>query len=202
MAETQTEEGHRKYYPYAPADAGSARNLLIYTGEVVKVYGNDSPPPNASQFAPPAAMPGRVAYFDGRGWLTALDIRQMTLAQRQRLTIAALDERFRINVDSLTAGYTEQEKFTWAAQEAEARAYKAGAEASYLLRTLASANNYTVDHLCDRVILKADMFRQLCSDVLAKYQRTKNKIEAATTAEELPTLTVQDFHRMVMFVTM
>lgn len=185
----------RRCYPFARMNETFGRNLLVYTGLIQSLGPVEPVPVTASVFAPPRTLPGYCAYWTGHGWFNSMDLRTMTLDQLKKIAAAALDERFRVNAESLSRGYTDAEKWTWASQEADAKAYQATGMATYLLRALAGANSYTLEELCQRILVKADIYRQRYSDLLALYQATQKKIDLALVPDTLPPLTLDDLHR-------
>lgn len=187
----------RRCYPFVQMNPTYGRNLQIYSG-LIRTLGPLEPvPDNASIFQPPTAPVGSVVYWAGHGWAIAVDVRTLPLARLSALCVAALDARFKLNTDSLSQGYTSAEMWTWASQENDARAFLATGVNTYLLRQLAAANNYTVEILCQRILAKAEAYRAAYSDVLAMYQNTKNTLQAATTADQLPPLNFADLRRVL-----
>lgn len=189
---TNSSDGFRLYYPYKSVRFPYTEELNIYSGTPVQVLGNDAPPAMALQHKPPTVTPDQYVYFDGYGWVVGLNATLLTLQQAQGLLASKLDTKLSQNVRSLSAGYTEQERYTWPFQEADARAYKAGAEATLLLRSLASGQDLRVDALADKVLSKAQIYRDHYAQVLAQYQRARKRVEKATSLDQLPLLTQKD----------
>lgn len=188
-------DGFRVAYPYAPVPSPSAVNLLAYTGEPVRLEGLAPVPPNSVLGPiPPIALGGKVTYYDAprNAWVIAKDIRTVDLAQHKAILLAQLDKTFNGQAASLSATYTEAERYTWQFQEADALAYQKTKQLTPLLQMLASANDYPVDVLCERILIKATVYRKAYAQILAEYQAEQNRIRRVPDVSQLRKLTLAD----------
>lgn len=186
----------RLAYPHV-AMTGVAANLRMYSGTPVELGAEDTMPENSSGFQPLTPPEGYVVYFDGVGWVTALDIRNATLAQLQTALAADADRKFAEAADTLTKGYTSAEQKSWAQQVAEANTVIGGGT-STLLNVLASARGLDVKVLAQKIVDKATAYDTAYGQLLGTCQATKDKIAGAKTLDDLPPV---DSVEVVRFMT-
>jgi len=89
-------------------------------------------------------------------------------------------------MNTLIGSYPEREISSWPQQEKEARAYLADpAAVTPLLDALSTARGVTKDALAQKIVAKADAFAAAAGALIGKRQALEDKINAATTIEEL-----------------
>jgi len=174
------------YYPYVEVKLANGSAFNIYSGTPVTA---SAQPASAVKWKPRDANAGYASYYDGTGWVQRIDVRTLTLAQLQKLCIGMAQQSYESAMDELTTGYTPSEKQSWAHQMTEATLVLSGGE-SALISTLAQARGQTVMSLAQKIVSKGTTLSSASTAALATLQKARTQINAATSIEGLPVLTL------------
>lgn len=152
-----------------------------YTGKTVKA---STCPANGARFEPKLVQ-GTTPWFDGVGWRALPDLRSpdLPLSAAKSRALSALEKRKFSEPDAYPPG----ERATFDAQYAEAQVVSSGGEAGPYLTAIAAATGEKVTDLAKKVLAKRKTYDEAMAKFGAEVQAMRNRIEAATTAEELPT---------------
>lgn len=113
---------------------------------------------------------------------------ELTAAKTRKL--AQLKSAADAEVAPILAEYPEVEIKTWDSQEREARAWTADNSATTpTLTGISEVRGKSISHLADKVIKKADHYRNIVSAVAGKRQALADAVGAATTVAEVEQIT-------------
>lgn len=185
----------RYAYPYKKL-TGIASNLLVYTGEPIKLEDDEEIPANASQWKPQITE-GRCAYFDGFGWRAGPDISEVSLEKLKKVIAKRKLHEFTESVDSLNSEYSKAESQSWGDQLAEAKKIIADGYTpgnTPLIEALAEARKIDKLDFARKVIDKNAEYQAKYAILLAEFQKERDMIEKAKSANKLPLLTLEDLH--------
>lgn len=179
------------YYPYAPLVRGKTK-LLAYTGTPVTVDRGAEVPANASVWRPGVCGDGMVPYFDDGAWHIGHDITVLTLDQMKGFALSAVTRAFEHTAASLVGTYSPAEQKSWGQQVTDAQAVLAGSAESPLLNALAKARGLDVKDLAQKIVDKAAAYATSYAEALATFQAARDAIDAATTVDDLPALSLDE----------
>lgn len=109
-----------------------------------------------------------------------------SLAQAKSRKLAKLKAAADAEVAPILAEYPEVEIKTWGSQEREARAWAADNNAATpTLSGISQTRGKSISYLADKVIQKADDYRDIASAAAGKRQALADAVEAATTVAEV-----------------
>lgn len=183
----------KTYYPYKDVVVGKT-TLQAYTGTPVTVAVDAEQPSNTLQWAPTVtSSAGVLVYVDNAAWHVGQDITKLTLQQVQDLCLLKTQRTFEDASFALTSSYSAQEQKSWQQQVVEASGLIAGTiKNPTLLTALATARKLDVKALAQKVVDKNNAYIANYSAILATFQATRDAIQAATSIDDLPALTVDD----------
>lgn len=185
----------RYAYPYKKLK-GVAANLMVYTEEPIKLDDGEEIPEYASQWKPQNTE-GMKAYFDGFGWRSGPDISDVSLDKLKSVIGKRKLREFIEKVDLLNAGYSGAEKQSWNQQLSEAKSLIAngfGVDPTPLIDALAYARGIDRLDFARKIISKNDEYQAKYAELLAEFQKERDMIEKAKTANKLPLLEIEDLH--------
>lgn len=186
----------RYAYPYKKLK-GVAANLMVYTEEPIKLEDGEEIPEGASQWKPQNAE-GMKAYFDGFGWRAGPDISDVSLDKLKSVIAKRKLKEFIEKVDSLNAGYSNAEKQSWSQQLSEANSIVendyASVDKTPLIDALASLRGIDKLDLAQKIIAKNSEYQAKYAEILGEFQKERDIIEKAKTANKLPLLEIDDLH--------
>lgn len=185
----------RYAYPYEKMK-GVFSNLSVYTGTPIKLEDGEEIPENASQWKPQNPE-GMKAYFDGFGWRGGPDVSEVSLDKLKSVIANRKLHEFIEKVNELTSAYSDAEKQSWNQQVSEANSLIMngyGADKTPLLSALANSRKLDVLDLARKVIAKNDEYQAKYAELLGSFQKERDLIEKAKTANKLPLLEIEDLH--------
>ena len=185
----------RYAYPYKKLK-GVAANLMVYTEEPIKLDDGEEIPEGASQWKPQNTE-GMKAYFDGFGWRAGPDISDVSLDKLKSVIGKRKLREFIEKVDLLNAGYSGAEKQSWNQQLTEAKsliAHGFEVDPTPLIDALASARGIDRLDFARKIISKNDEYQAKYAELLSEFQKERDMIEKAKTANKLPLLEIEDLH--------
>lgn len=95
-------------------------------------------------------------------------------------------------MNAITSTYSENEKFSWPKQEAEAKALLADPSApAPLLRGIADTRGIALTVLRDKVLANVEASEALTALILGTQQRYEDAVKAATTVEDVQAIEVK-----------
>ncbi len=159
------------FYAYDP-------KTLYYTGEVTA----DACPRHASAEKPGLAE-GWKAYMDPQFklWHVVRDISNMSLAEAK----ASVQEAAYASFQRDGSSYSRQERKSWPMQREEVRIYRDTGAVGPFLEAL-SQDEESVEALVRKIEAKIHARDTRVAKRVAALARVRNRIDAATTVEELP----------------
>lgn len=185
----------RYAYPYKKL-TGVASNLFVYTGTPIQLVDDENIPENASQWKPQITE-GRCAYFDGFGWRAGPDISEVSLEKLKKVIAKRKLREFTESVESLNSEYSKAESQSWGEQLAEAKKMIADGYApgeTPLIEALAAARKIDKMDFARKVIEKNEEYQAKYAILLAEFQKERDMIEKAKSANKLPALMIDDLH--------
>lgn len=176
------------YYPYLKEPL---LGLLVYPGTPIEQDSTDTPPDNATTYAPIPAPEGQLSYWMGTHWMNGININTISLDVAKTKANIEVTIAFERANEELNVGYSQSERNTWATQVSEAQKVLTDSS-SDILNTLARARGEDVKALAQKIVDKNAAHSKTQAQALGTYQAAKKKIEAATQVSDvLPFLTIE-----------